>query len=377
MSPIELLGAELADLTQYELASRGARYDLTHAMNARRMSADYPAVVARLPELWLEAENTGQVEAEELFLDRFFAFLGRAKAGERHNSMLVYSASVAVSIVSTYLLQKGMSVDLVTPCIDNLPGIMKQMGVPVRAVPEECPLGYCRGDALFLVDPSNPTGRTMLNDGTLKTVIEFALAHDKLLIFDFSFAPFLERGRPVDVYEALERSGVRYIAIEDTGKVWPSQALKASVIKCSRGLKNDLFNIKTGVLLNVSSFSLLLLVELMEATEKGGFAYFRDLKGHHHMIEKAFAGTPLRYLKPDAAVPVAWCAIDELGLGAEEFCARLGLEDVCVLPGDRFYWDGAKPPGQFIRISLARETSLIREALLKMRELALVPAAAL
>ncbi|MBI3299583.1 MAG: hypothetical protein HYZ75_15570 [Elusimicrobia bacterium] len=373
MSPIELLAAEYADLTQYELASRDARVNLTDAMNARKMSEDYPQVVERLPALWLKAERMGHAAAEERFLERFFAFMNRANGSERRNAMLVYSASVAVSIVATYLLQKGLSVAMTTPCIDNLPDILKHKGVPVRGLPESLPLDAGLADAFFIVDPTNPTGRSILKDGpgTLDALIEFALAHDKLLIFDFSFAAFHERRGGFDVYERLEASGVRFIAIEDTGKVWPSQALKASVIKTSADVHADVFNIKTGYLLGVPNFTLLMIMELMDALEKSPVSYFDAVARHHGMVQDAFAGTPIRYAVPQVKVPAAWCRIDELGVSAEQFCARLGLEDVCILPGGKFFWDGSVPPGEFIRISMSRDTALVREGLARIRAAAL------
>ncbi len=47
-------------------------------------------------------------------------------------------------------------------------------------------------DALFLVDPNNPTGFTLLSDGRrgFEEVVRFCVDHRKLLIIDRCFACF-------------------------------------------------------------------------------------------------------------------------------------------------------------------------------------------
>src|SRR4029077_18285200 len=122
-----------------------------------------------------------------------------------------------------------------------------------------------KADALFLVDPNNPTGFTLTgtaqNEELTKKgfleVFRYAKDYKKLLIFDFCFASFLLPGTELgifEIYKELEDSGVSYITIEDTGKTWPLQDAKVAIVKTSKDLHDEIYNIHTSYLLNVSPF---------------------------------------------------------------------------------------------------------------------------
>jgi hypothetical protein len=59
--------------------------------------------------------------------------------------------------------------------------------------------------------------------------------------------------------------------IEDTGKTWPIQDAKAALIKCSRDIYPDIYNIHTSYLLNVSPFILNLVTRYVLDSEKRQF----------------------------------------------------------------------------------------------------------
>lgn len=139
-------------------------------------------------------------------------------------------------ITATYLQQQKARVGLIEPCFDNLPDLMKHMRVPLSplaehlfAQPENIYANLAAStqnlDAIFLVDPNNPTGFSLFSQGpyAFKEVVRFCVDHNKLLILDLCFAAFMITvGQPrCDIYEILEDSRVRYIAMEDTGKIWP------------------------------------------------------------------------------------------------------------------------------------------------------------
>ncbi|MFP3686292.1 hypothetical protein SB847_21545, partial [Bacillus sp. SIMBA_026] len=51
-------------------------------------------------------------------------------------------------------------------------------------------------DAVFLVDPNNPTGFSLFSlfsptDHAFREVVRFCVDHDKLLVMDFCFASFI------------------------------------------------------------------------------------------------------------------------------------------------------------------------------------------
>lgn len=200
-----------------------------------------------LPSIWAEAENGQQAYFEREFTETFFALHGQPTARRLDRTMLSYSASVATMIAGMYLRQRNLSVALVEPCFDNLVDLLKHLEVPLEALPEEAladigtiadRLAGIEADALYLVDPNNPTGFSLLKGGPagFEAVAEFCARTSKILIVDFCFASFaIADGRfeRFDIYEVLERTGVTYMVIEDTGKTWPVQDAKCAMITVS------------------------------------------------------------------------------------------------------------------------------------------------
>jgi aspartate/methionine/tyrosine aminotransferase len=231
-----------------------------------------------------------------------------------------------------------------------------------------------RTDALFLVDPNNPTGFTLLQYGRrgFEEVVRFCKDHNKLLIFDFCFASFTLFGSELerfDVYELLESSGVSYLAIEDTGKTWPVQDAKAAMITPSDDIHEDVYNLHTSVLLNVSPFVLNMLTQYVEDSHADQLASVREVLGvNRDAIGKALDGTVLELQNPVADVSVAWARINHPELTASELQRVLGAREVYVLPGRYFFWSQPDKGESYLRFALAREPRTFADAMVRMRE---------
>src|SRR5262249_57416978 len=84
--------------------------------------------------------------------------------------LMCFTASMAFEIVANYLRQRHLSVTLIEPCFDNLSDIFRRHDIPLRPLSDEWlespndaferALGELRTDAICLVTPNNPTGRT-------------------------------------------------------------------------------------------------------------------------------------------------------------------------------------------------------------------------
>lgn len=228
-------------------------------------------------------------------------------------------------------------------------------------------------DALFLVDPNNPTGFTLLSSGRsgFEEVIRFCVDRQKILIFDFCFASFaladkgLER---FDIYELLEDSGVTYMAIEDTGKTWPVQDAKCAMITSSEDIWESVYNIHTSVLLNVSPSVLNFLTSYVDDSIRDDLASVRDvITTNRETVHKALQGSVLAYHEPVANVSVAWFQITDENLNASRLQEALVDVDVYVLPGTYFYWSDPSKGERFIRIALAREPAMFVKAVERLR----------
>ncbi len=277
----------LNDITQHEIEALKHAFNVSDAHTHQSQSPTQRDIIRRLPELWYEAEKTRQYDMEQKFLHHFFRVHKQPAALKNNNVLLVYAASIAMAITANYLMKKKMTVGLMHPCFDNIVDLLKHMEVPITALQEEWfhdPKKIYETleknvttDAIFLIDPNNPTGFTLFDFGTegWSEVIRFAKDKKKLLILDFCFAAFMLPDKNLDVfdlYELLESSGVTYIAMEDTGKTWPLQDAKAAMIKASVDIYDDIYNIHTAYLLNVSPFILNVLTQYVLDSEKDNFA---------------------------------------------------------------------------------------------------------
>jgi aspartate/methionine/tyrosine aminotransferase len=229
-------------------------------------------------------------------------------------------------------------------------------------------------DALFLVDPNNPTGFTLLSEGrpAFEEVVRFCVDHGKLLIIDRCFASFAlmdGSARWFDIYDLLESSGVSYIVIEDTGKVWPLQDAKCAILMASRDIYPAIYDIHTSVLLNVSPFTLNMLTRYLRDSENDGFASVRNvISTNRTELGLALAETPVQLTQPRVNVSVAWLDISRLGVDSVNFQRKLVARDVYVLPGTYFFWNERHKGNRYVRVALAREPRMFRAA---ARQLAL------
>lgn len=298
--------------------------------------------------------------------------------------MLSYAASISTIVAGMFLKQRRMAVTLIEPCFDNLHDVLANLGVTARAIDESAfynpELIYTelehavRTEALFLVDPNNPTGFSLLKHGRrgFEEVIRFCKDHQKVLVIDFCFASFTlfdsEVGR-FDIYELLETSNVTYMAIEDTGKTWPVQDAKCAMITVSDDIREAVYNLHTSVLLNVSPFTLNVLTRYLEDAARDELASVRQVLTHNRdAVSTTLDGTFLEYLEPVAKVSVAWARINHPRLSAADVQRLLYAEGVYVLPGRYFYWSEPRKGDAYVRFALARDPEMFAEAMVITRQ---------
>ncbi|MBV8540534.1 MAG: aminotransferase class I/II-fold pyridoxal phosphate-dependent enzyme [Pseudonocardiales bacterium] len=333
--------------------------------------------------MWYEAEEGLQETYERHFTEVFFRLHGQPTALAKGKTLLSYAASISTMVAAMFLKQQRMAVTLVEPCFDNLHDVLANAGVPLYPIDESAltdpDMIYSelrrrvRTDALFLVDPGNPTGYSLLAHGRkgFEEVVRFCRDHDKLLIIDFCFAAFTLSDSTLtrfDVYELLEGSGVTYIAIEDTGKTWPVQDAKCAMITVSDDIREAVYNIHTSVLLNVSPFVLNMLTQYIKDSIDDDFRSIRDvLMRNRETARSALDGSILHYQEPVVPVSVAWFRIDHPELTASELQSDLLGEGVYVLPGRYFFWSQPSRGDSFIRIALARDPKMFATAMTRLR----------
>lgn len=367
-----------ADITQHEIDALTRRHNLADAHAHQRQSLTQRLIVERLPAIWYEAEDRLQWDIEQDFITAFFELHRQPTALTTGRALLAYASSISTMVVATYLMHRKMSVTLIEPCFDNLHDLLRNQRIPLNPLPEADLADVAKirenlrkkvtTDALFLVDPNNPTGFTLLRDGrsAFEEVVRFCVDRGKLLIIDRCFASFaLMDGSAswFDIYELLESSGVSYICIEDTGKIWPLQDAKCAILMASRDIYPALYDIHTSVLLNVSPFTLNMLTRYLRDSDNDGFASVRSvISTNRTELSLALAETQVKLTQPRVNVSVAWLDISALGVDSRSFQRKLLARDVYVVPGTFFFWNEKHRGNRYVRVALAREPRMFRAA---------------
>jgi len=361
-------------------------FNLADAHTHQFQSFEQREIIQRLPEIWHASERLRQSELEDTLIKAFFE-LRRQPRALLTPTMLVYAASIAALIVANLVRQRGWSVSLIHPCFDNLHQILRSSGVVTVPLAEtslhnadtlyERLVSTVQTTCLFIVDPNNPTGHTVMpgrrsGRNAFSELLRYAVDYRKVLIFDFCFAPFLigdERYQVRDVYAELEDAGVTYVAIEDTGKVWPLQDAKVALLKTSRDLNSDVRNILTGYLLNVSPFILSLVAENIRLSQRDDLQSVRTvIEANRRALSTALNDSSLRPIEPMTRVSVAWLQVVDASVTSHDI-HRMALEaGVYVLPGRYFFWARHSDGDQYVRVALARDTEVFSRAALRLRQ---------
>lgn len=387
-NPMKKHVSEYLDLTQHQLHALTKEYNLADAHTHQSQSPTQAKIVESLPKLWYEAEKLKQKDLDEQFIKAFFTFHKQDHA-LKTPTLLVYAASIAMVIFANYFQKKKLSVSLLTPCFDNLHDILMHMQVPLRPLKEEWLHSHddiyenlkknVKTDVIFLVSPNNPTGWELTGSNKknyakgFKEIIRFCKDNNKILAFDFCFASFILPDSDIptfDVYKLLEKSGVSYLTVEDTGKTWPLQDAKVALIKTSKDLYEEIYNIHTAYLLNVSPFILNLVTAYIEDSVKDRCkSIYTLLQRNRKIAQKTMSGSMLEFQEPQAAVSVAWFKITDPKIKATELQEYiLNKNQVYVLPGTYFFWDDQKRGEHYIRVALARDTEMFEPAIKLFRQ---------
>jgi aspartate/methionine/tyrosine aminotransferase len=362
------------NLTEYEEIGLSREHNLADGHAHQGLSASQGAIIRELPAAFSLAEGVPQSKIEAGFVAAFFELAGQPSAVVAGNNFLSYSASVATEILANFLRRRRMSVALVHPSFDNIAAILTTEGLDVFPLEEdafssddwESNLDRITFDALFVVWPNNPTGWAMGRE-QFHDLVEYCRSRNILLVIDFCFRLF-NPDLEWDQYAVLLESGVNFIAIEDTGKAWPTLDMKVSITSCSLRLASEVHELHTDVLLNVSPFILTLLTSFIRDTQEHGVQEcIRGIADENRaLLHAAIEGT---ILTPASKGPlgVEWLRISG-GLTGRELWELLGARGVFVLPGDYFYWLEPARGSSYIRVALMRPRAMYCDAVAALRE---------
>ncbi|MFD0689971.1 aminotransferase class I/II-fold pyridoxal phosphate-dependent enzyme [Actinomadura fibrosa] len=331
------------------------------------------AIVAELGDLFDQAAKRPFHEIEEEAHRSFLHGLGQHAAPVGTGRLVTcYSSSVAMDITARALAERTGSVALVHPTFDNIPDLLRARRLHLVPVPEhrfEEGLGELPPEvgAVFVTTPNNPTG-WVLGAEPLARLAAWCAGTGRVLAMDTCFRGQDTRAQ-YDTYRILEDSGAEWVVIEDTGKLWPMQELKAGFLAWGEGTRLELAEAFDDVLLSVSPVVLLLITRLAHDAVDGGYAELaRLLAENRRTLAETIDSTGLVLKEPDSRISVAQLELPESIGSATDFYDRLVEHNVHVLPCEAFHWARNTDGGRDVRVALARAPEEVRAAAAMLAE---------
>jgi aspartate/methionine/tyrosine aminotransferase len=224
-------------------------------------------------------------------------------------------------------------------------------------------------DSVVLVAPNNPSGRKFSKDD-FKRAIEASNRARATLIVDFAFRLFDPEMR-WDQYALLESEGASYLAIEDLGKIWPTQDLKVGLLTASSDLFDATDSVHDDFLLNVSPFTLGLLTQFCVAEEAQ--AILDQIRmvplGNRRLLMDALTAFGVQDLTAIDSLSVAWLRLPDGFPDGVAFCQLAGDVGVHILPGSMFFFDSPDKGRRLIRVALMRDPAIVADGVSRLRTL--------
>ena len=376
MHPVELKAESeyvAANLTQLEYLALNSEMNLADGHARQRLTATQAAVVDSLPDLFRESAATPVEQLESRAHRAFFRSLGQHEyPGDDGRVLACYSSSVAMEILSRALVTRTDRMALLHPTFDNIPDILRGVGITLLSLPEQA---LHEGDldeallssvgSVFVTTPNNPTGR-VVGPERLRRLAEQCREHDVVLCLDTSFRGF-DLAAQYDHYAVLAQAGCRWAVVEDTGKLWPTLDLKVGWLVTSANLDLPVDRIYSDILLGVSPLILTLVERFSRDAADGGFAdLHRFIRQNRAAVREELAGAPgVSHPDPHSTSSVERVCIE--GRSSMEVWAALREENVHVLPCHRFHWFRPAEGDRTLRLALARETELVRSCARSLR----------
>lgn len=358
-------------LTEAEVDGLGYRYNFADGHAYHDIDNSYISIINDLSEYWNEGKAISIPEMEESFKDKYAKLINSEALYVNNNFSVCPTASNSIDIVAAWLHKENKRTALIEPAFDNLYLLLKRRNVDVVSFNEKKlkdrealleTISTGKIDALFLVNPNNPTGLEMTEDEFIYLVK--ACERNKItILLDRTFR--LYGNYNFDDYKILDEYDVDYILIEDTGKTWPTQDMKISLMVYSASIGIEVRKLYEEIYLCSSNFSLAILKKFIEITTILGTekTIKAEVRKRYEMIKLALSKTKIKFIENEdrCQLPFCWVDISNTQLSDIEFCAKLKEYNIAVLPGRYFYWNSKDENTQFIRISLMKPNKCFYE----------------
>jgi enduracididine biosynthesis enzyme MppP len=369
--------ADDGNLTQLEYMALNSTLNFADGHARQDLTPRQREIIDELPNLFAEGVKQPVTELERDAFTTYFELLGQHSfPAESGRVLSCYSSSVAIEIAARSLATETNSVALINPTFDNIPDILKRVGMNLVPLPEAQFRDHNLGPhiissvgGVFITTPNNPTG-SVLPESRLQSLARQCVKYNKVLVLDTSFRGFDTRAH-YDHYAVLEASGCRWIVIEDTGKLWPTLDLKVGWLVTSANIDLPVGEIYSEILLGISPLVLALVRRFAEDAASGGLSELhRFIAMNRQLLRSELADVPgIEF--PDATNRGSVERIHLRDWSGVAAWSALRERNIYVLPCRQFYWANPAEGNNAMRVALARPTSSLATAARAMRSVLL------
>lgn len=359
---------DVASLTTMEVSALtdvGGTLNLTDGHARLPLSAEQSDIVARLPDMFVEATRRPFQEIETEAHGAFLAAVGQYGAPVGTGRILsCYSSTLATDIVARAMAPET-TMAVLHPTFDNIADLFRTRGVTLSPLTETSLLAgeWPRPPvtAVVVTQPNNPTGLVIPEDH-LASLAAHCAHHGQTLVVDASFRG-QDRRAQYDTYAILDAAGPDWIVIEDTGKLWPTHELKVGMLAFSEGITLPLRRAFSESLLSASPVVLLMVAALAGDWACGGYERARELVDRNRaVLVDALAEVGLGVADPRSEISVVRVTLPDGGPDSSDLYRELVSQGIHVLPCPPFHWADPAEGLRFIRLSLARPTDAVEIA---------------
>ncbi|MNQ61567.1 Threonine-phosphate decarboxylase [compost metagenome] len=383
----------LTTLTDHEYLALNSTCSFADGHAYHELSKGLEGVVEQLPTIWHDCNQTKVRDMERSFKTEWANLLDSSELLRHDHFRVSPTASNSIDIVATLLAERAQRVLLIEPTFDNLYLMLKRRGCEVSPLSEQSMIeaidqdrlvelleGFSF-DTLFLINPNNPTGY-LIREQQFKVIAEYCQRQNKVLVVDSTFRFYAKD--PFNDYAALLKAGGSFVVIEDTGKTWPTQDMKSSMIVYSEDLAAGLEKAYEEIYLCHSRFVMGVFVDLFRRTAEMGLeqALVHEIGLRRRKVRAVLAGTHFRCITDSRAtvMPVEWIDVSRTGKTDAELIQQFLSHGFHCLPGSHFFWHAYYERGIhsscFIRISLARPSAVFENGLALLRNICNEPSLA-
>ncbi len=360
-------------LTQMQLLGLGSDTNVAEGYPRFAPTPSQAAILSRLPELMDEARSTPYPVLEARAHTAFFQALGQRSAPVGSGRIIsFYASTVAIDVAGAALARRVRRVGLVHPVIDCVPALLRARGLELVPISERAIRTAALFDdhpgveAVMIANPNNPTGTT-LSAPELERLASACAERGAPLLIDQCFRAF-DRRAQYDTYALLDRTGVEYVIVEDTGKLWPTAGVKLGFLAWSANARLPIAEIAADVLLNAPPFSAALVEQFALDMAAGGMdALHARIATNRAIVARVMDGCELAR-QADGASRVSVTRIKLTGgLGSTRLWGELLRMGIHSVPCRPFYWADGRTGERYLRIALAREPDVVERAALGVR----------